>query len=359
MKIIDRYLISHFLKPMGVCAALFTILVLVGHFFDKMSIFNDFHAHVTDIAWYLFLGLPYWLNIIFPVVTLLALMFSLGTLQQRGEITALRSAGISSVRLYAPFFAMGLLISLISLVGGLIFIPSINAKANAIYWNRIKKQPVFNTLRDHIVVAGRDRQRFTIGSLDIKTGRLTDINIDQFDDQMHHLSTLSAHEGLYQNNQWTFNQGNLIQFDANGIFRQEAFQTKTLNINEKPEDFVYDNRKSEDMNHRELRERIQHLNELGVAAFKERVALNFQMSLPFANVMVILLGIPFALNRSRKGSVHAIAYAFGATFLYWGSVDIFQSFGEQGYLPAWVAAWAANFIFGILATWFLQRSLKT
>jgi lipopolysaccharide export system permease protein len=358
VKIFDRYLIKHFLKPLVTCSAVFSLLVFVGHFFDKMSIFNDFHAHVPDIVAYLILSLPYWLNIIFPVVTLLALMFSLGPLQQRGEITAMRSAGISSVRLYVPFLSMGMLISIVSLIGGLTFLPSFNAKANVLYRQHIKREQTFNTLRDHIVVAGREHQRFTIGTLDTKTGILTDIVIDQFDNQMHRLSTLSAQQGQYQNGQWTFTHGNFIRFDDNGNFHPEPFQQKVVNIHEKPEDFVYEDRKADEMTHSQILWRIRHLTELGIPSFKEQVALHLQFSLPFANIIVILLGIPFALKSLQKGNVQTIAYAFGATFLYWGTASIFQSYGEQGYMPSWASAWAPNFIFSILAVWMLQRTTK-
>ena len=358
MKIIDRYLITHFLKPLGVCGFIFTILVFVGHFFDKMSIFNNYHARFGDIIVYLILGVPYWLNLIFPVATLLALMFSLGPLQQRGEFTAMRGAGISSLRLYTPFLAMGLLISLISLMGGTTFLPAISAKANILYRQHIKHEQVFNTLKDHIVVTGREHQRFTIGTLDTQAGTMTDVVIDQFDDHMHLMSTLSAQQGQYQNGQWTFNQGNYIQFDANGVHQQEHFQEKSLDIHEKPEDLVYEDRKPDDMTHRELQWRIRHLQELGIPAFREQVALHLQFALPFANIVVILLGIPFALSSLKKGNAQTIAYAFGATFLYWGTVSLFQSYGEQGHMPAWISAWAANFIFGILAVWMLRRATK-
>lgn len=354
----DRYLISHFLRPMVACGVIFSILVFVGHFFDKVEIFNRYHAHSVDIFVYVILGLPYWLNVIFPVVTLLALMFSLGPLLQGGEITALRSAGISSFRIYAPFLAMGMLISLISLIGGMTFLPSISSKANVIYRQNIKHEHVYNRLRDHIVVTGRDHQLFTIGTLDTKTGIMTDIVIDQFDDQMHHRSTLSAQQGHYQNDLWMFNRGNFTQYDANGNFQNEPFQEKLINIHEKPEDFVYEDRKPDDMTHRELQWRIRHLHELGIPAFKEQVALHLQFALPFANIVVILLGIPFALGGLKKGSVQAIFYAFGATFFYWGTVSVFQSLGEQGHLLAWVSAWAPNLIFGVLAVWMLQRTTK-
>ena len=359
MKIIDRYLLLQFLKPLGVCTALFTVLVFVGHFFDKMTVFTAFHAHMQDIVVYLVLGIPYWLNVVYPVATLLALMYSLGPLQQRGEITAMRGAGIPAMRVFLPFIAMGVLISLVSLVGGATVFPALSSKANVIYRQRIKQEQSLDTLKDHIVAAGRNRQRFTIGTLDTQAGKMTDVVIDQFDDQMRHLSTLSAHEGRYHNSQWTFYQGSYVQFNNDGITQQESFQEKTLNINEKPEDFVYDDRKPDDLTYHELRKRISHFTELGIPSFKERVTLHLQYALPFANVMVIVLGIPFALNRMKGGTAHNLAYAFGATFLYWGAVSVFQSYGEHGYLAAWVAAWGANFIFGILAFWLLRRALQS
>ena len=353
MKILDRYLIGHFLRPLAACMVIFSILVLLGHFFDKMEVFNRFNARIADIVFYVALGIPYWLNIIFPVVTLLALMFSLGPLQQGGEITAMRGAGISFGRLYAPFLAIGVLISLISLIGGMTTFPAMSAKANVIYRRDIKHQQIVNTLRDHIVVSGRDHQIFTIGTLDTQTGSITNIVIDQFDGQNHLTGRVTAQQGHYQNNEWLFNNGNIVRFDSNGNFHYEPFQGKLLDIHEKPEDFVYDDRRPDDMTHRQIVQRIRHLQEIGVPSSKEQVALHLQYALPFANVVVILLGIPFALSSRKKGNVQAISYAFGAMFLYWGAVSVFQSFGERGHIPAWVSAWSANFIFGAAAVWLL------
>ena len=97
MKILDRYLIKSFIVPFFVCVLIFCVLVVLGRFFDKMEIFVRFHAHLKDIVAFLVLGLPFWLNLVLPVATMLALLFSLGQLYQRGEFTAFRSAGIPSI----------------------------------------------------------------------------------------------------------------------------------------------------------------------------------------------------------------------------------------------------------------------
>ena len=56
MKILDRYLIKSFLIPFGFCVLIFSVLVLLGRFFDKMEIFNSYHAKAKDIIVFLFLG---------------------------------------------------------------------------------------------------------------------------------------------------------------------------------------------------------------------------------------------------------------------------------------------------------------
>src|SRR5690242_20227604 len=144
MKILDRYFIKGYLAPFGTCIAIFCILVMLGRFFDKMDIFNSFHARSKDIMVFLVLGLPYWLNLVMPVATLLALLFSLGQLQQRGELTACRSAGISLRRLYAPYFAIGLFLSALSLAGGLTFLPTLNSHATTVYRVKIRKRQALN-----------------------------------------------------------------------------------------------------------------------------------------------------------------------------------------------------------------------
>ena len=126
MKILDRYLIKSFIVPFFVCVLIFCVLVVLGRFFDKMEIFVRFHAHLKDIVAFLVLGLPFWLNLVLPVATMLALLFSLGQLYQRGEFTAFRSAGIPSWRLYSPFVGIGFLLAIVSLVGGLTFLPKLN-----------------------------------------------------------------------------------------------------------------------------------------------------------------------------------------------------------------------------------------
>lgn len=357
MKTVDRYLLKGFLKPFGACVLIFCILVLLGRFFDKMGVFTQYHAKPKDILMYLFLGLPLWLNFVLPVATLLAVLFALGQHQQHGEVSALRSAGIATLRLYTPYLGMGIVLVLISLIGGLMFFPKVNYEARVVYRVKIKQQEIGLYRREHVVAAGRNHRRFTIGWLDVEKNQMKDVVMDVFDRNARLLQTISAKEALYQNGQWTFIKGKRIIYDPNeaGLFEQSDFEALPVDIQESPNDFALQDKNPEDMTGKEIIARIKRLRGLGVPISKEQVALQTKIALPFAHLVVITLAIPFALRSARQGKLQTFGYALGVAFMYWGSVSVGQSFGEQGYLPAWLAAWLPNFIFLGVGSWLMRK----
>ncbi len=357
MKIVDRYLMKGFLAPFSVCIVIFCVLVALGRFFDKMSIFVRFHARLSDIVIYLLLGLPFWLNLVLPVATMLALLFSLGQLQQRGEFTALRGAGIPSWRLYLPYGAIGCCLVVCSIVGGLTFLPKLNFEARKIYRADIKKRDVLEYRKDNLVTAGQDRRRFTIGWLDAEGGEMKEVIVDRFDDNFAWAETVSAKVANYRDGKWLFQSGVHRRQDPNGLMgvSEEPFQEKWVEIPEKPMDFAVEDKEVDDMTWKELLERRNRLRVRGAPSNREHVAFHMRFALPFANLIVLALAIPYALRSGVQARTQNFTYAIGLAFLYWGTVSFAQSLGEQGTVPAWVAAWMANFLFGGLAGWKLVR----
>jgi len=124
-------------------------------------------------------------------------------------------------------------------------------------------------------------------------------------------------------------------------------------IPETPSDFLLEDKMTDDMTGHEIVRRIRRLRSLGAGTDRERVALQLRVALPFANMVVIALGIPFAVRTGHQGRTQTFSYALALAFLYWGMTSICQSFGEQGRMPAWVAAWASNVAFTMLAAWML------
>ncbi len=355
--ILYRYILRGYATPFGACLGLFSILVLFGRYFDKMGSFNHYNAGLGNIVMYLLLGLPYWINLVLPVATLLALLFALGTLQQRGELTAMRSAGIASGKLYAPYFAVALLLAALSLAGGIWVFPHWNFESRTIYRVAIKNVEAVSYRRDNVVAAGQDNRQFTIGWVDVEKNRLEQIVLDQFDKDLVWLESVSASEAEYVEGRWRFKNGLHRWLDASGVMREEKFSDHWMTLKEKPRDFIVEDKNPDDMTAHELRRRIKRLKQLGTKTASEQTAYHLRMALPFANVVVVALGIPFAVRQGRKGRLQTFAYALLASFVYWGCVSVFQSFGEQGTLPATLAAWLPNILFAGVSVGLFRKAV--
>jgi len=221
----------------------------------------------------------------------------------------------------------------------------------------IKGRDVLEYRKDKIVAAGRDHRRFTIGWLDVEHQQLKDIVVDRFNDNLAWTETLSAKVATYQKGRWLFQDGIWRISDPSnpqGV-KEESFKERWVDIPEKPEEFALEDKVTDDMGGRELLERTRRLQRLGASTNKEQVAWHMRWALPFANLVVIALAIPYALRSGAHGRTQNFSYALVLAFLYWGVTSVCQSFGEQGQMPAWLSAWTANILFSTLALWRLAR----
>jgi lipopolysaccharide export LptBFGC system permease protein LptF len=68
------------------------------------------------------------------------------------------------------------------------------------------------------------------------------------------------------------------------------------------------------------------------------------------------LAIPFALSVGKRGSLAGIATAIGLAIAYWVVDGLFQAMGNVNTLPAMLAAWTPDLLFGIAGTYLLLRT---
>jgi lipopolysaccharide export system permease protein len=102
------------------------------------------------------------------------------------------------------------------------------------------------------------------------------------------------------------------------------------------------------MSFTELRTYIQKIKAAGYDATRYLVDLYAKLSYSFLNMIMVLIGIPFALKTGRSGGATLsigisvlIGFSYGVIFY------IFLSFGKSGMLPPILSAWTPTFIFGL------------
>jgi len=65
--------------------------------------------------------------------------------------------------------------------------------------------------------------------------------------------------------------------------------------------------------------------------------------------------VPFSLSAGRKGALTGIAVALSVAIIYFVAAGLFEAMGNASQLPAAMAAWAPDLIFGLLGGYLLLK----
>ncbi len=138
MRILDRYLLREFAGYLLLGLAGFVVIFVVVDLFEKIDVFLDHRAPLPLVVqFYLYLA-PDVVVKVLPVALLLATFLALGQLNKFGELTAMRSAGLSLWRILVPVFGVAALCSMLSLFLGEYVVPGANRTRDEIWEEKIQ-----------------------------------------------------------------------------------------------------------------------------------------------------------------------------------------------------------------------------
>jgi len=361
MRILTRYILNEFLKPFLLGVVAFASLLIISELFVQLDRWVDFNTPFLVCAEYLFWRTPEWLVRISPVAVLLATLFSLGGLARHNELTAMKASGISSYRIVLPLLVLCLFLVLGSLSFSELVLPYANQRVDYIYDVKVMHREITNYQKqENLIIAGEEGRMYTIKYLDGEKKLMEGISVDQFNKNFDLISQIHAKKAIWKGNHWIFYDGVFRQFDygEGRTIKEEKFEERAFYLPERLDHFCRKQKKPGEMNYFELRTYIANLTKNGIPAIREKVELYSKTSFPFSCLIIMLVGIPFALETSRSGKVMGFALSIFICFLYWGMFSVGKAIGENRVLPPVLAAWFANIIFGILALTLISRIHK-
>lgn len=361
MRILTRYILNEFLKPFLLGLVAFASLLIISELFVQLDKWIELKTPLLVSAEYLFWRTPEWLVRISPVAVLLATLFSLGGLARHNELTAMKSSGISLYRIVLPLLVLCLFLVLGSLSFSELVLPYANQRVDYIYDVKVMHRKIRNYQKqENLIIAGEEGRMYTIKYLDGEKKLMEGISVDQFNKKFNLISQIYAKKAIWKGNHWIFYDGVYRQFDygEERRIKEEKFNERIFYLPERLDHFCRKQKKPNEMSYFELRDYIAKLNKNGIPAIQEKVELYSKISFPFSCFIIMLIGIPFALQTSKSGKVMGFALSIFICFFYWGMFSVGKAIGENRILPPTLAAWFANIIFGILGIsliWKVQK----
>jgi len=348
-RVLYRYILREYLKIFALSLSSLILIYLVVLFFQKMDVFIKYHAPFHLIFKYLLFKIP---EVIFqwtlPYGVLLATLLTLGIFSRQSEITAMKAGGVSLYRITFPLFLFAFLVCVVSFVGNEYLVPYGNLKTQYILSVKVRKEPDQSFFKNYKIWLRSDTQILNIQLLDRKNKALKGVTIYQFNDQFGCIRRIDAREAKWNGSSWRLSDGAIRDFDTKGATRMTPFKEIEFPLKEKWESFQRIERESGQMSYSELRTYIQRIQAAGYDATRYLTDLYAKLSYPFLNVVMVLIGIPFALKTGRSGGVAlGIGLSVMIGFTYGVIFYIFLSFGKSGILPPLLSAWTPTILFGL------------
>lgn len=360
MKTFPRYIAAHFWGPFLFGMAVFAILVFLADSFENLNTFIKSQAPTWIIIKYLVLRIPHWTMKIIPVATLLAVLFALGELINTGEWKAGLAGGYHPGRMVLPLILCSAVVAAGSFVLQESLVSSLQSKARRIYRKDIRGDSDWKGLKAQDVTLSAGKDRFISARIfDAEKGTMQRVVLDIYRDR-HPAFQIDALSARWDGpgKRWVFISGVERRFasaDKGGKVLERDFKIWRSDIEIPPRDLIIDAPEMEDLTIRETLNRLRRLKKIGASTLKEQVAFQSKLAFPLSNIVMCILGIPFALRLRMSNRMRCFGLSIGTAFLFWWVMSLCQTAGESGALAPAIAAWGPLVVFGAAGGYGLKK----
>jgi lipopolysaccharide export system permease protein len=368
----DRYIIGELLLPFLFGMGLFTSLgISIGTLFDLVRRVTESGLPFNIAIQILFLKMPAFVVLAFPMATLLAALMAYSRLASDSELIALRSLGLSVYRLVIPAIILSLAIAGLTFFVSDVVTPAANYQATVTLKTALNdKQPTFR--ERNMIFPEYKKIELPNGNRRNVLSRL--FYAEEFDgEQMRGLTILDrSQEGLNQivtarsatwnfnENIWDFFNGTIYVIAPDGSYRNIVrFKHHKLDFPRAPLDLTQ-KRDHEEMSLAQAREHLAIVKLSGNEEKIRKLEIRIQekLAIPFACVAFGLVGAALGLRPQNASRATSFGICIGLIFGYYMLLVLTRSIGAKGLVSPFMAAWLPNFL-GLGAGGFLLfRSSK-
>lgn len=356
MKKLDAYLVREMIVPFLIGTVAVVLMFQINTYMAIAKTLNMDNVPFKAVLQVILYQTPGYLKMTLPVGTSMAAALAMTRLARESELTAMRAAGVKILRVVLPVALFGLA------VAGLNFwlvervVPPATKKADLIATEAgilgfSKSTFKTNALLElgHFTASFGAVQRTPDDKL-----KITDVIL--FDRSAPGtVSITQAETAIYDRGIWTLANAYAWEFKGQEVTSLRPLGDFTIN-DPVVIDSVFHNDMPEESTLSELHAQIASLHRLRQDAKNLEVEYQTRFSVPVACMVFAIVSPVFAVFFARSGGFVGVLVSFVTVLLYYNAFVVStQILGKVDVVPAWLAAWAPNIIFGALGLIAIRR----
>jgi lipopolysaccharide export system permease protein len=372
MRLLDRYVLRELLIPLSYCLAGFLLFWISTDLIAGLSEFQQNRLTALDIAEYYLCRLPDMLGTaILPVGFLLALLYALTHHARHHELTAMRAAGLSLWRIAAPYFGVGLLLSLTVYGLNEHWAPESAERAERVR-KKYSVDPTEGSDRrwrsDLKFHNERDQRFWFIGQYNVETGEMRRPYVEW---------TLAnglrrqvrAERAVRTNGVWTFYQVRQLVPEANPdlLPRQEQLEVLAVPEFSETREQINSEIKISQLSSKRAAQAVQltvseilqyralHPELRAAERAKLDTQLHARLAAPWTCLVVVLIAVPFGAPSGRRNVFVGVASSIFIGLAYLAVQKLGLALGTHNQLAPILAGWLPNGLFAGLGLALMMR----
>ncbi|HJV58717.1 MAG TPA: LPS export ABC transporter permease LptG [Methylomirabilota bacterium] len=364
-RILDRYIVKELGPPFAIGVGVFTFFLVIDRIYQLTDLVITKSVPFALVMPLLLYMLPSFLALTLPMATLVAVLLVCGRLAGDLEVAALKASGVSPLRLFRPFLAVGVLVTLLIAWLTLAVGPwSSGAFQRQLF--RILQSRASTGIKERTFSATFNQFVIYVDEVSPSQVRLRGLLVsDERNPEQSRI--IVAREGRLLSDEAArritlrFLDGSISESDVGDRrrFRQTYFSLYDMSLpidspitaasrEEKPE---------KQLPLRQLISEADRLRREGQIATPYYVELHKRFALPVAALVFTLVGFPLGIRSHRGGRAVALALSFGIVVSYYILYTSMEGFALRGRLPAGIAVWIPNALLALVEVAMLRAAV--
>ncbi|OGF45611.1 MAG: hypothetical protein A2452_00090 [Candidatus Firestonebacteria bacterium RIFOXYC2_FULL_39_67] len=350
--ILYKYLALRFLKNFtSSLFALFLVFFIIS-VSDEIKSLIELKVNLRLIIKYFAYKIPYQLLYTAPFASLVCTLITFAGLNKTNEIMAMRTSGVSTIKIISPILLLSFLLSLGVIIANETFITKLYSKSADIRIKEIWKSASSTAeVRNNLVFKSKNGWLANIKYFNGERNMMSGITMYYQNPDSSVKRRIDSEKAEWKNNKWYFFNSYIRDFPDDKKEIAKMIKVSEAFIAESPIELATKKKHIDQLTVRELNKEIKDLEVRGEKTGEERVYLHFKLSYAFSIFMLSFLAIPFGLNTGKySGVILSFAISFLIGFVYWQLLSIGKVLGMHGVVAPYIAAWGGNFIFLVTGT---------
>jgi len=340
---------------------LISMVAVVIDFSEKINRFIDADLSMVTVLVKYYLPFIPWINgLMWPLFSLIAVIFFTSRLAKNSELIATLSSGVSFYRIMVPFLIAASFVATLLWIGKNYVIPH-SCKLKNDFEHEYLSKKYQKTLNSDIHIYLNPSEKIYIRHYKKRDTTASVFRLEKFEDEKL-VQILKAEQLEFKKlpNEWTLKDYEIRTFkDLDETILIAKGETLDTFFDLTPNDFIRNTKIMENMTTGDLRAHISREQEKGLITGKDfMIELYQRTSQPFSIIILTIIGLAVASRKVRGGmGFHlAVGVILGAAFVVVSEFS--ATFSINLSLSPLLGSWTPNIIFMVIAAILVRYSQK-